>query len=149
MAQQTLVRDRMSREPVTVMPDAPVLEAYELMRRRRVRRLPVADENLRLVGMVTRSDIEQAMPQTRAGGEGQIEARFALAGMEVSELMTRDVISLMPEQSIADAAAAMIRHKVSGLPVVEHGQVIGIITESDIFRLVVETWSDDMQEDVT
>jgi acetoin utilization protein AcuB len=141
MMQKVSVRDRMSGALITIAPDTPVLVAYDLMRRREVRRLPVVEGAARLIGMLTRSDVERAMPMAHSN-EGRIEALFALAGRQVDELMARELITLSPDQSIADAAAAMIRHKVSGLPVVEEGQIVGLITESDIFRLVVEAWGE-------
>lgn len=133
------VQDWMSREPVTVRPDTSAYEAYDLMRQRKVRRLPVVGRDGGLVGIVTRSDIEQAMPAAR-GEQERRHAAFELAGTMVDELMTREPITITPETPIYQAAETINKAKVSGLPVVSNGRLVGIITESDIFRLVVEMW---------
>lgn len=134
------VADWMSRSPITVGPDTSVIEAYERMRSKGVRRLPVVQADGSLVGIITRSDIEQAMPFSRDEAAHR-QARFALAGMTVDEVMARSPITVTPETPIYIVAATMLREKVSGLPVVSDGRLVGIITESDIFRVVVETWS--------
>lgn len=134
------VADWMSRDPLTAAPDLSASEAYERMRQRGVRRMPVLDANGTLVGIITRSDIEAAvaLPRDEAGWRS---ARFALAGTVVADLMTADPTTVPAAEPIAAAAAAMIQARVSGLPVLQDGRLVGIITESDIFRLVVADWS--------
>ncbi|NJN15082.1 MAG: CBS domain-containing protein [Oscillochloris sp.] len=143
--QQQRVRDWMSRDVHVVRPDTSAFEAYDSMRRHNIRRLPVVDLDGRLLGIVTRSDIEQAMPQSR-GEEDRRHGLFELAGTVVSDLMTQNPLTVTPESSIRNAAATIMRAKVSGLPVVANDRLVGIITESDIFRLVVSTWPDDDDE---
>jgi acetoin utilization protein AcuB len=138
-AHRTLVQDWMTAEPLTVSDDETLIEAYALMRRRGIRRLLVAGADGAICGIVTRSDIEQVMPLAPHGGE-RAEALFALAGMTVGELMTRDLVSVAPEQTIREAASRLLKAKVSGLPVLRAGRAVGIITESDIFRMVAEGW---------
>lgn len=134
--QQHLVQDWMTRNPITVTPDTSAVEAYERMRQRNIHRLPVV-EGGRLVGIVTRSDIEGIGSYSRTEA-GWHETRFELAGTSVEEVMTRDPVVVTPATSVRDAVSLMLQHHLSGLPVVENGQLVGIITETDIFRLVVE-----------
>lgn len=136
------VRDWMTPEPLTVQADTSLIEAYTLMQRHAVRRLPVVDQHQTLIGIITRSDIQQVLPFVAEERE-RMDALFALAGMSVEEIMRRDPITVAPYQAIQDAAQRMIAAHISGLPVVEAGRVVGIITESDIFRLVVAAWSAD------
>ena len=134
------VAEWMTENPVTVTPDFSVLAAYERMRARGIRRMPVVDKDGALVGIITRSDIEQAMSHPRSEEERRM-ARFSLAGQTVAEYMTPNPIPVAADASIGEAAAMMIRARVSGLPVMDNGRLIGIITESDIFRLVASTWA--------
>jgi acetoin utilization protein AcuB len=137
---RTHVRDWMSRHPVTVSPGTSLINAYQLMQSRSVRRLPVVDDRGHLLGIITQSDLQRMAPFA-ANEPEQTAAIFELAGMTVEEIMAPTPITVAPEHAIWEAATRMLRHKVSGLPVVEQGQVVGIITESDIFELVVEAWT--------
>lgn len=134
------VAEWMTENPVTVTPDFSVLAAYERMRARGIRRMPVVDKDGALVGIITLSDIEKAMSHPRSEEERRL-ARFSLAGQTVAEYMTPNPITVAADASIGEAATMMIRARVSGLPVMDNGRLIGIITESDIFRLVASTWA--------
>ena len=135
------VADWMTSDPLTVPPELSASEAYERMRQHSVRRLPVLDASGALVGIITRSDIEAAvaLPRDEAGWRS---ARFALAGTSVTDLMTAHPVTVDADAPIASAAALMIQARVSGLPVLQDARLVGIITESDIFRLVVAGWED-------
>ncbi|MGH2521604.1 MAG: CBS domain-containing protein [Anaerolineales bacterium] len=133
---QELVKDWMSREVVTISPETVLPEAHKLLMEKRIRRLPVVKDG-RLVGIVTRSDIRGAQPSS-ASSLSVWELNYLLARLKVEEIMTPDPKAVSPETTIGDAARLMLEHKIGGLPVVDAGgQVVGIITESDIFRLVV------------
>lgn len=135
------VKDWMTQRPLTARPETSAVEAYERMRDHKVHRLPVVDAADRLVGIVTRSDIEgaAAFRHTEAGWH---EARFALAGTVVGELMTSGPLTVTPESSMRQATAMMLDHHLSGLPVIEGDKLVGIITETDVFRLVVALCED-------
>lgn len=135
--QKSLVQDWMTREPVTVQPDTSAVEAYERMRSRNVHRLPVVDGKGSLVGIVTRSDIEGTV-SFRNSEAGWHEGRFALAGTTVAEVMTKSPLTVVPGNTMRQAAEIMLSHHLSGLPVVDEGKLVGIITETDLFRLVVK-----------
>lgn len=137
---QELVKDWMTSEVVTITPDTTLPEAHRLMADKHIRRLPVV-ENGHLVGIVTRGDVREAEPSD-ATSLSIWELNYLLAKLKVSSVMTKNPISTSPETTIAEAAQVMLEHKISGLPAVDNrGKVVGIITESDIFRLVVKEWS--------
>lgn len=135
----TTVADLMSRQPLSVSAELSVLAAYERMRVNNVRRLPVI-QDARLIGIITRSDIEQAMPPAHDEAT-RLAARSDLAGMTVGMLMSANPHTTTPETSIGIAAAIMMRHQISGLPVVKDGRLVGLLTETDMLRLVAETWA--------
>ncbi len=142
MSQKTLyVRDWMTQQPVTVVPDACLADAYELMVTNGVRRLPVVDRQGQLVGIITRSDIHQLLPVTK-NQKARLAAEMALRQRLVREIMSWEPVTIEPDQTIQAAAELMLEYTVSGLPVVDADRLVGIITESDIFRLVVELWDD-------
>lgn len=134
---QRLVGEWMTREPATVSPETSAVEAYERMRNRKIHRLPVVDGAGHLVGIVTSSDIEGAV-SFRLNEAGWSEGRFALAGTTVAEVMTPKPLTATPATPMREAAQLMLKHHLSGLPVVEGEKLVGIITETDLFRLVVE-----------
>ncbi len=122
-----LVRDWMSRDVATVAVDAPAQEAGALMTRLGVRRAPVVDGG-RVVGIVSYSDLRALSADD-------------IAGRSVGEIMTTDPLTVSPDDTIGRAAQIMLQHRIGGLPVVDHhGALVGIITESDIFKLVVRDW---------
>ncbi len=141
---KSLVSAWMTSRPITITPSAPVVEAYRLMREFGVRRLPVVDEEGTLIGIVTLSDVQRLIPI--AGQEQDVESALLLRATKVEEIMTWDPIAVRPDVTVQEAAELMLDFQVSGLPVIEGGQVVGIITESDIFRLVVEEWRQEEDE---
>jgi acetoin utilization protein AcuB len=129
------VQDYMTADPVVVAPSTTLVEAYNIMFDSEVRRLPVVVDN-ELVGIVTLSDILLATPGYFE--EDDLETRLELAARTVREVMSYDPITVEPEDSVQEAAERMLEYQISGLPVVQDGHVVGIITESDVFRLLVE-----------
>jgi CBS domain-containing protein len=117
-----------------------LVEAYNLMFDNEIRRLPVVEGD-ELVGIVTLSDILQATPGRP--DDADLETRLELSSHTVRDMMTYDPITIAPEETIQEAAERMLEYKVSGLPVLQNGRVVGIVTESDIFKLFVETWSEE------
>lgn len=132
-----LVRDWMTPNPVTVGPKITVPEAHKLMKERDFRRLPVVDEHGRLIGIVTLSDLREAGPSS-ATTLSIFELNYLLAQLTVDRIMTRDVVTVSPDATIRDAANLMLKHEVGALPVMENDRLVGIITESDIFRVIVQ-----------
>ena len=136
---QELVKNWMTRDIVSITPDTTLPEAHRLMMEKRIRRLPVVDQG-RLVGIVTLGDVRGAEPSD-ATSLSIWELNYLLSQLRVKEIMTRNPITVSENATIARAAQMMLEHKISGLPVVDDaGNLVGIITESDIFRLVVQSW---------
>ncbi|HID86367.1 MAG TPA: CBS domain-containing protein [Anaerolineae bacterium] len=132
-----LVRDRMTRDPVTVTPETSFQEALKIIRERKIRRLPVLDERGHLVGIVAEKDLLYASPSP-ATSLSIFEMHYLLAKLRVKDIMTREVITTTGDTPLEDAACLMVTRKIGCLPVVEDGQVVGIITETDIFKTFVE-----------
>ena len=124
-----LVRNRMSRPAVTVRQDADFQKALALMQEKKLRRLPVVDDDGQLVGIIVERDLLVAA------------MRYLQSRVEVGDLMTRNVVTVGPDADLNEVARTMLERKIGGLPVVEHGRLVGIITESDIFKRFVELQS--------
>jgi acetoin utilization protein AcuB len=134
-----LVRDWMSREVVTAGPDTTVLQAGQIMIERSIRRLPVV-ENGQLAGIVTYGDVRGARASS-ATGLDIWELSYLLSRLTIREIMTPNPITVSPDDTIGRAAQLLLKYMIGGLPVIDNeGRLVGIITESDIFRLVVRDW---------
>ncbi|MBX7212852.1 MAG: CBS domain-containing protein [Thermoflexales bacterium] len=129
------VLDWMTPNPITITPKTTLPEAHRLMKERKVRRLPVL-ENGKLVGIVTLGDIREAEPSA-ATTLSVWELNYLLDTLTVDKIMRRNIVSVTPRTSIREAASLMLAHKVSGMPVVDNDRLVGVITESDIFRMLV------------
>ena len=132
-----LVRERMSQTPVTIAADVPITEALRVMRENGVRRLPVLDEAGKMIGIVSENDLLYASPSP-ATSLSIHEMHYLLSQLLVAELMTTDVIAVMPDTPLEEAARIMADNKIGGLPVVSEGDLVGIITETDVFKVLLE-----------
>ena len=121
------VRDYMTRDPVTVRPESDPLAAVALLKCGGFRRLPVVDAEGKLVGVVTGNDLEIFL--SKAGSPGVLKRRH-----RVDQVMKHEVVTVAPDCPLEEAASLMVEHKIGSLPVMEEGQVAGIITETDIFN---------------
>ncbi len=134
------VRDLMTRDPIVVEGEMSLYDAYALMFENEIRRLPVVNRG-RIVGIITLSDIQRTLPS--AFGPWETATGLQVTTLTVADVMSPDPITLAPEDTIQEAAAQMLENQVSGLPVVQDDRAVGIVTESDIFRLVVSAWAED------
>ncbi|BER91973.1 CBS and ACT domain-containing protein [Thermatribacter velox] len=132
-----LVRDRMTREVITINSHTPILEAQKIMKDKKIRRLPVVD-NQKLVGIVTYNDLLEATP-SKVTTLSRFELTYLLSKMTVAEIMKKMVITVSPDTPLEEVALIMKQNEIGGVPVVEDSKVVGIITESDIFEALVET----------
>jgi acetoin utilization protein AcuB len=125
------VRDWMTLRVVSIRPDVRLGEAAALMRRRKIRHLPVVEKGGMLAGIVTARDLRQALfaPSVQDGLEN---LRGVLDSLMVRDVMTRGVVSVRPTTSIREAARLMHERKVGALPVVERDRLVGMLTESDV-----------------
>lgn len=130
------VRWRMTPNPIVIDPETSILDALHIMKEKKVRRLPVVAHG-KLVGIVTERDLRES-PSLRATSLSIFELNYLLAKTPVSEVMTKDPITVTPDTTIEDAAVIMRDNQISGLPVVEDGKVVGIVTETDIFDMLVK-----------
>lgn len=137
-----LVKDWMSSDVITVKPETTLPEAHQIMTNEEIRRLPVVDNDGRLVGIITIGDIRSAEPSP-ATSLSIWEMNYLLSSLKIEKIMTKHPKTIAAEATIAEAARMMLEFRVSGLPVVDSNhRVIGIITESDIFSMVVlHEWS--------
>ena len=136
---QEAVQDWMTADPVTITPDTTLTKAHRLMMEHSIRRLPVM-KNGRIVGIVTRGDVRGAEP-SGATSVSIWEINYLLSRLKVEEIMTPRPYTVSVNATLAEAAQIMLKRKVSGLPVVDDvGTLVGIITESDIFRMIVRDW---------
>jgi len=137
---QELVRDWMTPDLVTITPGLSVSGAYRLMKERGLRRLPVVEGD-RLAGIVTLGDLRAAVASPEAN-LNIFEMAFHMERFTVMQIMTHQVITVTPDTPIKVACELMLKHKIGGLPVVADRHLVGILTESDIFRLVAQHWSE-------
>lgn len=130
-----LVRNWMSKNVISITPRTTLPEAHELMKQKKIRRLPVLD-NDRLVGIVTLGDVREA-GASDASSLSIYELNYLLSRLTIDKIMTRDPITIAPDAPLYEAADLMLRHKIGCLPVMEGGHLAGLITESDIFKALV------------
>lgn len=132
------VKDRMSTNVVTISLDGSINEAFRLMKERNIRRLPVMEKE-RLVGIITLSDLNKAAP-SQATTLSIFELNYLLAKTRVKDIFSpeKELHTVGPEDYIEVAAKLMLDQQVSGLPVVDDGRLVGIITETDLFRALID-----------
>ena len=131
-----LVQDRMTPNPVTVAPDTSFPEAFRIIRERAIRYLPVVNSKGKLVGIVTQTDLLHASPSS-ATTLTVFEVNYLLAHLEVQEVMS-DPITVSEDAPVEEAARIMVINEIGCLPVMRNGDLVGIITETDIFKAFVE-----------
>jgi acetoin utilization protein AcuB len=131
-----LVGERMSHPVVFVSPEMSIQDALQLMRKENIRRTPVVQGG-KLVGIVSDKDLLNASPSD-ATSLSIWELNYLLSKIKVSEVMTGAVITVTEDTPIEEAARIMSDNKIGGLPVVRNGSVVGIITETDLFHLLLE-----------
>ncbi len=132
-----LVKERMSTRTIVAAPDLPVPEALNVMRKEHIRRLPVVDKRGKVVGIVSDKDLLHASPSP-ATSLSVWEVTYLLGRIRVRDVMTSKVITVTEDTPVEDAARIMADNKIGGLPVVRDGSLVGIITETDLFKLFVE-----------
>jgi len=131
-----LVGERMSRPIITVTPETTINDALHLMRTERIRRTPVVSHG-KLVGIVSMKDLLNASP-SQATTLSVWELNYLLSKLTIEHIMTRDVVTVTEDTPIEEAARVMVDRRVGGLPVVRGGEVVGIITETDLFKIFLE-----------
>ncbi|MBI5935669.1 MAG: CBS domain-containing protein [Chloroflexi bacterium] len=131
-----LVGERMSRPPVTIGPEMSIHDVLALFKKERIRRAPIIKGG-KLLGIVSEKDLLNASP-SQATTLSVWEMNYLLSKLTVSEVMTRDVITVSEDTPIEEAARIMADNKIGGLPVMKGTRVVGIITETNLFKMFLE-----------
>jgi CBS domain-containing protein len=135
--QKEVVNVWMTKNVVTANANTTLPEAHEIMMDNNIRRLPIVEKDGRLSGIVTLGDVRGAQP-SEATSLSVWEMNYLLASLKLNKIMTPNPLTIGPDATIGEAARLMLENKISGLPVVDaKGKLLGIITESDIFSMVV------------
>ena len=132
-----LVKQRMSHPVITIHPETNMQDALELMRKEHIRRLPVVNRRGQLVGIVSETDLLKASPSD-ATSLSVWEVRELLRKVKIEEIMTHEVVTVNHDTPLEEAARMMADSKISGMPVLEDGKLVGLITETDLFKTFLE-----------
>ena len=132
-----LVKNRMSSPVITVDPEMPIMDALNLMKSHRIRRTPVVDKQGRLIGIISDKDLLNAGPSD-ATSLSVWEINYLVGKIKVKQVMTRAVLTVEGDTPIEEAARIMVDNKVGGLPVMKGNEIVGVITESDLFKILLE-----------
>lgn len=131
------VSERMMQPVITALPDMPIQEALNLMREKGIRRLPVVNSKGRLRGIVSDRDLLHASPSD-ATSLSVWELNYLLSRVTLRDVMTKTVITLKRDTPVEEAARIMVEKKIHGMPVMDGDNVVGIITETDLFKVLVD-----------
>ena len=132
-----LVKERMSHHPITITPETSLHDALRIMREEKIRRLPVLDKKGKLVGIVLEKDLLYASPSP-ATSLSVYELNYLVSRIKVQDLMSREVITVCEDCPLEEAARVMADNHISGLPVMRGDTLVGMITESDLFKTFLE-----------
>lgn len=132
------VRDYMSTSPITIPVNTPVLEALNIMRSKKIRQLPVVDRG-KLVGIISERELLTVSPSP-ASTLSIYEMNYLLAKMTVKDVLVKDPISVPSSCTIEEAALQMRQHRIRCLLVVDTGELVGIITQTDVFDALIRTF---------
>ena len=131
-----LVGERMSHPVITVTPQMPITEALNLLRTEHIRRAPVI-KNGKMVGIISEKDLLNAAPSSASSLSGW-EVNYLISKVTVAEVMSKKVFSVSEDTPIEEAACVMADNKIGGLPVTRGDEVVGMITETNLFKVFLE-----------
>jgi CBS domain-containing protein len=133
------VRQWMS-QPAIVAPATMVLpEARRILQQHRIRRIPVMDAEGKLIGIVTEGDINR-VSESHVTDVRDYNLYHRVGDLPIGEIMTRNPITVTPDMPIIEVARLLLENRIGGVPVVDDERVVGVITESDLFRLIVANY---------
>ncbi len=131
-----LVKEWMASEPIVVDENTSIMKATQIMKENNIRRIPVVRDG-RLIGIISDRDIKEAAP-SKATSLDVHELYYLLSEIKIKDIMTPDPITLRENDSVEKAAVIMLENRISGMPIVDdENHVIGIITETDVFKVMV------------
>jgi len=131
-----LVGERMSHPVITVSQAMPIVDALNFMRKEKIRRAPVVKDE-RMVGIVSENDLMNASPSP-ATSLSVWEVNYLVSKITVKEIMKKNVITVKEDTPIEEAARVMADNKIGSLPVLRDNNIVGIITETDLFKIFLE-----------
>lgn len=131
-----LVRDWMTVNVISIGVNSSVLDAAEILREKNIRQFPVIDSDGKLVGIVSDRDIRDAMPSKFIPGDGVTGRSGGLYTLTAGDIMTLDPITVASDTALSEVADILVKHKIGGLPVVDGGELMGIITQADVLRFL-------------
>jgi len=129
------VKDIMTKNVVSVSAKAAVSTALDLMQANNFHRIPVVDKDNKLIGLVTKKSIKT---ENQSSSLSIFELNYLLNKLQVADLMIKDVITILPDSLLEEAASIMMKNNIGCLPVVENEYVVGIITQRDIFKMFID-----------
>lgn len=135
-----LVKSRMSKYPLTIDPDESLTDAHQYMVKQKVRHLPVVKPGGKMVGLIAEEDLLKAEPSS-ATSLNVWEIQSLLLKVKVKAVMVKDVVTISEDTPIEEAAHLMLENKIGSLPVLRDDELVGIITESDIFNTFMELFA--------
>ncbi|MBF0524903.1 MAG: CBS domain-containing protein [Deltaproteobacteria bacterium] len=131
-----LVKAWMSTDLISVDENTSMMKASQIMKENNIRRLPVMKGD-RLVGILTDRDGKAASP-SKATTLDMHELYYLLSELKVRDIMTKNLVTISPEETVEKAAVKMLEHRISGLPVVnEQGKLVGMLSQGDVFRVLI------------
>lgn len=144
------IRQIMSSPVITIHEESLAADAAEVMAEHNLRRLPVIDDEGFLVGIVTDADVLEA--ETAESAFHQLEPGVEEEWLAVRDIMTRQVVTITPDATVGELVTVLMAHKIGGLPVVERSlqrsnqlELVGIVTETDVFKMIAEAWEHEKQ----
>ena len=132
-----LVRERMTSPVLTITPDVPIQDALARMHKEKVRRYPVVDKHEKLIGIVTEGDLSNAKP-SEATTLNVWEINYLMSKITVERVMSTNVITTTEDCPIEEAARIMADNEISSLPIMRGKSLVGMITETDLFHILLE-----------
>lgn len=135
-----LVKDVMTKNPITIQGKESVLEAKDLMTKNKINKLPVVDKSGSLIGIITANDLQRSTPSD-ATTLDMYELGYLLSKLTVEKIMTKKVITVDENETVEEAARIMADKDFGCLPVMSNNLLIGIITESDLFKMFIEMFN--------
>jgi CBS domain-containing protein len=126
----------MTPNPVTLSPEESLMEALQLMRLRKIRRIPVVSAAGKLVGLLTEGDLKRAEPSTLSDTQEQFMA--VMEGTQVNRIMIQNLVTATPDTLLIDAARTLFRNKYGALPVLEGEKLVGMLTDHDLIGALIK-----------
>lgn len=132
-----LIKNVMTKNPVTILPECSVTEAKALMNKKNIGKLPVVDKDCKLVGILTKKDLAKAAP-SEATTLDMFEIGYLLSKITVEKAMTKNVVTVPDSEVVENVARVMVDNGVGCVPVMNGDLLVGIVTESDLFGLFTD-----------